>query len=255
MKILSPKIRNICFYSTLCFCITNLFNSTYAAIQDDLWQKAVKLAEENSSWIPGQIVQHQQVFNTKGKLEEDTKIDIQLEHGQEGKIAMKILKATSNGKDVTKEARKDAEEEMAIEDVIDNDSPFSASKQDEVSVVRLDQQEIIQGKTCVAYQYTYTTKTSVVESEKEVTIKGIAWIDESTGVPYEMHSEFTSVPIKEDKMKITELKQIDRYVYTEHGEWYPVESVMNMKVEVKSFLMKFKGTINTVSQYSQHWSL
>lgn len=255
MKRSFKEVRNVFFYSILCLCMTSMFNSAYASIQDDLWQKAVKIAEKNSTWIPGQIVQHQQVFNTKGKLEEDTKIDIQLEHGQEGKIAMKILKATSNGKDVTKEARKDAEEEMAIEDVIDNDSPFSASKQDEVSVVRLDQQEIIQEKTCVAYQYTYTTETSVVESEKEVTIKGIAWIEESTGVPYEVHSEIISVPLKEDKMKITELKQIDRFVYTEHGEWYAVENVINMKVEVKSFLMKFKGTINTVSQYSQHWSL
>ena len=67
MKRSFKEVRNVCFYSILCLCMTSMFNSAYAAIQDDLWQKAVKLAEENSTWIPGQIVQHQQVFNKKGK--------------------------------------------------------------------------------------------------------------------------------------------------------------------------------------------
>lgn len=254
MKYSIKNLNIICRYNILCILIIGMFTPTASAtIQDELWQKAVKIAEENI-WIPGHVVQHEQVANTKGRIEEDTETHIQLVRGQEGKVVVKILKAVSNGKDVTEEARKEAEGEMELDEIIDSANPFTDVEQDNISVVRLDQDRIIQGRNCVAYQYRLNTLSTVMETEKEMIIEGIAWIDETTGVPYEIQSEIKSVPIKEDKLKINVLKQIDRYAYTE-GEWIPVESVVNMDIEFKSFLMKFKGTINSISQYSQHWKL
>ncbi len=254
MKRLAKNITTLGVYSIVCVSVVfGMVTTTSATVQDELWQKAIDITAKNT-WIPGHVLQHERVVDKKGKLQEDSESEILLAPGQNGKIAVNIVNAVSNGKDVTDEARKENDGEAESDEIIDSNNPFASDVQENIMVTRLDQQKTIQGKQCIGFQYSLETDSTIANEEKDVSIAGIAWIDEITGVPYEIEMEITSVPFKEDQVTINALKQIDHYNYID-GQWLQTESVLDMDIEVKAFLMKFKGTVNSVSQYSQHWKL
>jgi hypothetical protein len=64
----------------------------------------------------------------------------------------------------------------------------------------------------------------------------------------------TSLPLKADRLTIKTFEQVERYNYVA-GEWLPVESVLNMDIEVRILLFKFKGKVNIVSLFSEYWEL
>jgi hypothetical protein len=219
-----------------------------ASGQDELWQKAITIVETNQ-WIPGQMVEDEQVFNTKGKLEEQTETHVQLLRQNQDKVEWKLLKCIRDGKDITKKTREEVDGILDIEatqDVLDLETPFEPSYQDQISFKRLDQQKTIQGKQCVAFQYTY--------AEEEAVLEGIAWLEEQTGIPYEIHSALSG-SFEEDDVTMSDLKQIHRYTYTPQGAWYLVESEVDLKIELKSLLFKFKGQVRSVTTYSDYWKL
>ena len=96
---------------------------------------------------------------------------------------------------------------------------FTPEACENIIIERLDRQKTIQGKTCVAFHYTMTsTSTFMDDDEHDVTVEGIAWIEETTGVPYEVENEITSLPIKSGKLTIKTLKHVERYNYV-GGQW------------------------------------
>jgi hypothetical protein len=246
MRNISGKINKVMFCSLSLLHLLGMCTTVHAAGQDELWQKAIKIAEANQ-WIPGRIAENEKVFNIKGKLEEQTETKVQLLRRNSGKVEWKLLKCIKDGKDITPKARKEVDKILNIEKtekILDLAPPFEPLIQDKMSVKRLQQHKTIQGKQCVAFQYTYRSEDGEVE--------GTAWIEEDTGVPYEIHSA-VSGSFEEDGLKMSELKQIDRYKYTAQGEWYLMESAADMSIMIKSLLFKFKGRVHAVSTYSQHW--
>lgn len=252
MRNISKKVQKVMFYSLSLLHLIGVYTTVHAAGQDELWLKAVKIAEANQ-WIPGKIVENEKVFNTKGKLEEQTESHVQLLRQNSDKIEWKLLKCIKDGKDITPKARKEIDgilNTKETDELLDLKTPFESSFQDKMSVKRLEQNKKILGRDCVAFQWTYLVDEG--ETEEIEGVKGVAWIEEHTGVPFEIHSA-VSDSFEEDGLKISELKQIDRYTYTEKGEWYLVESVADMKIETENLLFNFKGQLRAVSTYSRHW--
>jgi hypothetical protein len=246
MRNIFRKIQKVMFYSLSMLHLLGMCTIVHTVGQDELWQKAVKIAEVNQ-WIPGRIVENEKIFNIKGKLEEQTETHVQLLRQNSDKVEWKLLKCIKNGKDITQKVRKEvagiSNTKKAYE-ILDLENHFEPLIQEKISAKRLQQYKTIQRKRCVGFQYTCLTDDGKVE--------GVAWIEEHTGVLYETHSA-VSGSFEEDGFKISKLKQIDRYRYTARGEWYLVESMAEMNIEIKNLQLEFKGQVHAVSAYSQHW--
>lgn len=237
MTILSKKARNICFYSILCLCMTNLFNSAYAAIHDDLWQKAVKIAEQNQAWVPGLVVTRTEELGKKDKVKHVEEMQMKLSLGEDGQLAEDVT-LFKDGKEVEyvpeEEEKSDDSEEVSLEISADFWNP---DVQKMMTVTVRDQRKDILGKTCVAHDFIQ----KITEKEH---IKGTAWIEENTGIPVEV--QFTQNPLPKHVKQMT---STIRYQYISEGDWYPQEILM----EASGGFLFIKKKFRITTSFSNYW--
>ena len=208
MRNISKKVQKVMFYSLSLLHLIGVYTTVHAAGQDELWLKAVKIAEANQ-WIPGKIVENEKVFNTKGKLEEQTESHVQLLRQNSDKIEWKLLKCIKDGKDITPKARKEIDgilNTKETDELLDLKTPFESSFQDKMSVKRLEQNKKILGRDCVAFQWTYLVDEG--ETEEIEGVKGVAWIEEHTGVPFQIHSAVSDSFEEDEEDSVSKEKPI-----------------------------------------------
>jgi hypothetical protein len=241
MKILSQKIRNICFYSILCLCMTSMFNSTYAAIQDDLWQKAVKIAEQNQAWVPGLVVTRTEELGKEDKVKHVDDMQVKLSLGEDGQIEEDVT-LFKDGKEVEYVPKKEEKSEEKSNDSEEVSFKISADfwnpdVQKMMTVTVRDQRKDILGKTCVAHDFIQ----KITEKEH---IKGTAWIEENTGIPVEV--QFTQKPLPKHVKQMT---STIRYQYISESDWYPQEMLM----EASGGFLFIKKRFRITTNFSNYW--
>lgn len=242
----------------VCICIIGVCADASASTQSELWQKAVSITSKEN-WLPGQIREHERVFNEKGKIEEESESLIQLQNGKNGDIVMTLVEYLKDGKEANPKDRQEAENERAGTMTFDalkelEENPFLPELQPIVNVTPLEQEKTIDGVRCMAFRYAYEANFALISKAQNFRIEGIAWLAENSGVPYEVEYELAEgLPAEEKDFKVTGFKEKTRYAYSEQGEWYPLENVADSTFELKILLLTFKGRSLTTSNYSQHW--
>lgn len=241
--------------SLLCLSIMGGQTTTSAATQPELWRKAVNVTS-GSVWLPGRILEYEQVFDRKGKLEEETESLTQVQRDKDGKLRMTLVKYFENGKDITKKVR---EEEMSgaitLEELQQTtENPFLPDLQAQIDVTPLGREKIVEGVRCLAFRYVYSANFALLSKPQDFRIEGTAWLAEDTGAPYEVEYQLVhGLPVEDEGFKIVSVKEVTRYAYSEDGRWYALKSVTYSDFELNAFLMKFEGRSHTVANYSQHW--
>jgi len=209
----------------------------------ELWGKAVRFAKTNQ-WLPGEILQKEEVFNGKGACEESSEIRIGLGAGKPGFVRPKIVRALQNGKDVTEEARKEGEKEVQIEKLGLHD-PFAVLDGAPAKAVCTMESRVIEGRTCIGHRFT--------REGKEGRFSGTAWLEKGTGLPVLVFCTAPSMKPEGEDVTVTGYERTDRYGMTDQGTWGLLESGSSMKVEAKGLIFSFKGSVQSKSTFGRFW--
>jgi hypothetical protein len=242
-----------------------------ASAHPALWVRAVQICEAAKDLVPGKVNEKMQELDKKGRVKSETNIDASISLDQAGKIRNDIVKASKDGKDVTaeekkrsaeqekkaaaKEAAKKAKEKDAKKDSKDDsdehsysfslsDTPFNPERQNEVRVAETAGSETIDGASCISFEFSYPERREIGSKDKPATIRGKAWIDESSGRP--MKLEYTSDPLpKHVKNMLTTI----RYGTDVNGAWV----LKQMAFDARGAFLFFGRTIRGDIRFSDYW--
>ncbi len=212
-----------------------------------LWMQAVSIFELNKNLVPGKVFQKIQELEKDGRVKSETDVDVALSLDDAGKIKTEIVKASKDGKDITAEQRKKADEtakKQAKDDAAKkaskkdaagesdehshsfslDDTPFNPERQNDVHVTETARGETIDGTRCACFEFSYPEKRPAGAKGKPATIKGKAWIDESSGHPVKL--EYVSDPLpKHVKSMSTTL----RYGADANDSWVVKEMIFEAR--------------------------
>jgi hypothetical protein len=170
-----------------------------------LWAKAVETYESNKKLVPGRVIEKTEEVDDKGRAKSQEIFEISVVLGPDGKLRNEIVRSSKNGKDTTKETKKEAAERERKDKKEKGDSgssshsfsysesPFDAKAQPKVRVTETNLRETVGGASCLRFDFSYPERRRPGSKEKPVTIKGIAWIDEGSGRP--MKIQYTTEPL------------------------------------------------------------
>jgi hypothetical protein len=244
---------------------------TAADAHPALWIRAVQICEAAKDLVPGKVNQKMQELDKKGRVKSETNIDASISLDQAGKIRNDIVKASKDGKDITAEEKKRAaeqEKKMAAKEAAKkakekdakkdskgdsdehsysfslSDTPFNPERQNEVRVTERAGRETIDGAPCVSFEFSYPDKREAGSKGKPATIRGKAWVDESSARP--MKLEYTSDPLpKHVKNMLTTL----RYGMDVSGSWV----LKQMAFDARGAFLFFGQTIRGDIRFSDYW--
>ena len=246
---------------------TGAADSTAAAkAQPALWAQAVKIFEANKDLVPGKVLQKIQELEDDGRAKSESNVEISLALDGEGKIKSDIVKASKDGKDITAEEQKKADERSKKEakrnakknskgdsdedskershSLSSGDSPFNPELQNDVSITETNARETIDGRNCVRFGYSYPVPTEKPSKKKPALVKGTAWIEEGTGNPVKI--EFTNDPLpKGAKSLLTTM----HYGSDGNGSWI----LERMEFEASGSFLFFKKRIRGDIALSDYW--
>lgn len=174
-----------------------------AAAANGLWRKAVEIYRRNSDWYPGRVTILSEMLNRHGKPYSVTELFFTLRLDGDGQVQADLERALKNGKDTTEKVRSKVtlrapEEGMEPGDantysVSLSDSPFDPERQHDVTVTAAPEKAQLFGCRCRRFNFTY--RTHIVRKGKpfDLTWRGMAWLQEESGVPVKL--EFTLDPL------------------------------------------------------------
>jgi hypothetical protein len=206
-----------------------------------LWEKAAHYMAHHH-WVPGTIVEHENTFNLKGKLVEETRVVLGLAPGDGNTIRLNLLSAEENGKDVSLRARSMIESDVSLSELA-GDSPFAPTKGQTISAHYNGHHRQLNGRECSGFAFIFKTG--------EATIEGTAWLDQKTGLPLEIHSRVVTVPFMQDDVKITSFSESEYYTITDQGDCVLDRSLTEMHIAVPK--LWFKGRVKKVRFCKDHW--
>ena len=234
-------------FTLLLLSVGLLGGAVRASDLDPLWQKAVEIASANDNWVPGHVIHREEVYSRMGIRQEKTITHSELQRHDKPDVEVTFLTITQNGKDITEEFTSEFGETVILEeDEYRIDHPFRSSSLGNVEYERLDKRKNIQGRKCVAYDFTYI--------DKRGTWEGIAWLEEASGVPRYVEGKLVTVPFEESWYTLLNLEVATSFTISENGSWYPETAVVDSRIEVVIKLFQsYKGRVKETYTFSKHW--
>ena len=244
MSILRTSTAVLLLFLNLC-----LIHPSAQAEPDSLWNKAVDMFERSSQYVPGKMVMTTDIKTKDGEVEESSVMHIRVFQDDNNVIQTEIIRAEQNGKDITEDARKEAESEKADKEDDSGDSVsfskssdsnvFCKSCQKDVTVRSLNRHETIGGMPAAAYEFTYTP------TDQE-TMKGTAWLDKTTGRPLKVESVPDPLP-----KHVKEMTSVDWYSLNDQDLLILTKTEMS---GVGGFLF-IKRWFSTRIEFSNHFKV
>lgn len=206
---------------------------------DELWDKAVTIAGNNSSIYPRTMVEHERVYDLSGRLEEYTRSEYRLQFDLQKGLQVQLVKAEQNNLDFTAEK---AKEPLDPADMMTNeDNPFDPWLQQEVTARRA-RTITLDGRQVVVYNYTQTTK--------EALWKGEAYLDAETGVPVKIETA-TDYTVKEGNTELSNMNMTVLYTIRPDGSWVQDRTLLTMDIKAPvTPLVSFKGKVKTEIEFA-----
>lgn len=227
-----------------------------AASPADLWQKALSVYSRNRDWYPEKITILSEVLNRYGQPYSVTQLFFTISGSPDGRLHAVLARALKNGNDTTKELKSKVTI-LSLEEGMDptnkdtysvsiSDSPFDPEHQGAVTFHSSGEKQTLFGRTCARYDFSYQTKI-IRKSEKEkLTWKGMAWLEEASGVPVKL--EFSIEPLPR---RLHSIWTIYLYDMANPGKW--VVKKVNISGQGGFLFIKkrFRST-TTFSDYRRH---
>ncbi|RLC50375.1 MAG: hypothetical protein DRZ79_04490 [Candidatus Cloacimonadota bacterium] len=206
---------------------------------DELLQKARKIAETNQNLVPGLIRTIMYQTNKQGEKKGFTEIIIKTELDKDGKIKNKFVKGSIDGKEVD-------ENNPAVKKSLETDyspkkeSLFFGEEAKNVQFSRTEREENINGIKCMAFEYSRKMETD----GKKYSEKGVIWLDEKSGKP--IRREFTLDPLPKTVKSMTTSILFD----DENGNWVCKRIVSDISVQA---MLLIKMNVHSEINFSDYW--
>lgn len=214
---------------------------------DTLWTKAVALAAANQHWVPTHWRETETIFDKNGKVEETNELRLHLRRTSTSALDIDVLSATKNGKDNADKVRSELEVNGgAFARDYPEDNLFAASNQHTVRATQSGEMKRINGRTYIGFSY--------VQTIPEGNWAGMAWLDAETGIPAQVESSPTDLPMKEDGLDVLSLTSVTTYNVSAPDAWYPITVQLDIAFRAKYAVFSFNGiskTTITLSGYER----
>jgi hypothetical protein len=216
---------------------------------DPLWQKAVTLAAENDGLIPERISEETKAYRSDAQIDQHTISHFEVYTDENKKLQIRLLSSVRDGEDFTAGKQKEMDQQQQRENRFADRKRniFLPENQDTLVVKRTDRKRAIRGHNCVAMAYTQTLP--------DFTGKGVVWVEEETGIPYELTTNPDDLPeIKKAKIKNASVTL--HYGIREDGRWVLEKLFIQAKVEVKIFVFfTYRGNFQVATTFENHRKL
>ena len=169
-----------------------------------LWRKAIEIHQRNRDWYPERVVILSEVLTRSGQPSSLTEMVFRLHLDARGRVQAELERSRKNGADTTERTRakvtiRSPEEGVDPGDdtaysVSLTDNPFAAAHQGAVQAFATAERQALFGRLCRRFNFTY--RTTIVRKGKtdELTWRGMAWLDEASGVPVKLEFTFSPLP-------------------------------------------------------------
>lgn len=217
-----------------------------ASDMDPLWQKAMEIASMNDKWVPGYVIHNEAVYSKLGIRFENTETHSVLRKLQDGKVELTFLKVVQNGRDITRQFKKEIGEKMILEEEEYRvEHPFRGSSPSNVQYRRMNKKRIINRKSCILYEFTY--------KNEQGTWQGTAWLEEKTGAPLLVQGTLVTVPLKEEWYTISGLETTISFT-SNNGDWYPESTIIDSLIEIGEDPSElYKSRVKETYEFKDHW--
>ena len=225
----------------------------------DLWKKAIAVFQQSKDWIPGEISERTEMLTRHGNVS-SLRIQnfISSQSEKDGSIRIVLVSASEDGTDISEKAKRkfferEAEREkesagkprpqgafsLSLEE-----NPFNPDKQQQVRVWQRAETQSIYGRLCRRFDYLYTLELERKKKAERFTLRGMAWLDAESGVPYKI--EFAPEPLPGP---LKSLWTILLYSLGPDNEWLARE----MRIEARARFLFFRKAVRTTLLFSNHW--
>lgn len=206
---------------TCCGLSLNPINATQ---NEDLWQKAVRIAARNQDYAPGKVHTYVEELNRRGKIIKTEENWLEMTTDENGHFKVECVRALQNGEDVTGREKGNFNDEAKSKKsskrtftFSNNDlNPFHPKVQGAVFYHPTDGKEYINGQECALYEYIW-------KQNAEYTQKGTAWLAVDTGAPM-----FLKYTLDFKPKYIKDYWATANYQYLDGGLWQPESGEMEM---------------------------
>lgn len=214
---------------------------------DALWQRAVAISAFNRDLVPGSWVQREEVFNGEGESHLTSRKHVAFKQIR-SKVDISLVEAISNGVDITMKLRESFDETHDQFRLRAQFNPFQPSHQSSVSAKRDGRTRRDGEQVLVAYDYSQKTDDG--------RWRGIAWIDDATGMPTHLTARLTGLPKMDGKDEIREAVLNVYFTSGPDNAWYPSKIVLFTRVILNNFpYTKFYGSIETAITLDDYWKI
>lgn len=208
-----------------------------AAPTDPLWRKAVELADQNRTWVPGLVVVKANVFYGSGDLKDSYEYWSRQSAASDGSVKNETLRSLKNGQPIAPEKKRPRSERSRNMPRFDTHA-FLPQEQERVSAERTGQVRTFEGIPCAAFRFTHKP------TDSRIALSGTAWLDEATGRP--MFVQLAPNPLPPF---VRNLLFTVSFPAMNGAEWYPSE----LRIEGAGGIAFFKRSFNSTLAFSDYW--
>ena len=227
----------------------SLLAASTPAGADALWDRAIGVATANRDLVPGKWVERREMFDVKREPQLSSNTTVAFTQSETGAIEIALLKAESNGVDLTEGMRPTFDQQMDRFSLRNPEyNPFHRSNQDQIKPERDGRSRIIGAQVLIAYTYRQKTDTG--------TWLGTTWIDEVSGRPAELSARVLGLPKMIERDERHELILNVTYYSGPEGNWYPTRVITLERTTLNTFpYHEFYAAIETSIRLSDFWKI
>lgn len=189
---------------TVCSADSDPFPQPRRGGTHSLWRKAIEIHQRNRNWYPERVTILSEVLNRHGQPYSVTEMVFRSRLDHQGQVQTELERSLKNGKDTTERTRskvtiRSPQEAVDPEDdttysVSLSDSPFDARRQDAVQAFATAERKTLFGRACRRFNFSFRTVIVNKGKTEELTWRGMAWLEEASGVPVKLEFTFSPLP-------------------------------------------------------------
>ncbi len=199
-----------------------------------LWRLAVAIAEENRFWVPGEIHTLTEEAGRRGTTDTATEFVTRLLLLEDGDIREETFRIVDSRE--VPYVEEHGEEDWTGEPWEGVDF-WNPTVQERIEVTGVGDITTVVGRRCLPHAFVYRNE------EEGFTMRGTAWLDETTGTP--TLAEYTDEPLPRG---VSEMSTVVTY-YAARDAWYP----RSVTVEGVAQVLFIKRDFRIEMNFRDYW--
>lgn len=226
---------------------------------DPLWAKAVAIAGRNDRWVSRSFTEDERVYDSAGDLEATTLSTFSVSGKTKATLKARVETSVKNGvnnkakrsEELAKTEARDKKKAGGNKDEAEN--PFAPANQSRLTVRALpaEKNTTIDGRTFRAFAFTQTTDEGIWD--------GVAWLDESSGIPGRLVSKARVATLpeptdpEEKRFRLRSLRVTVNFQTKDVRQWRASSLRVDMEITIRiAPLLTFEGRVRNTYRFSKY---